>query len=193
MTARTTMASLIATLRGMTNAGATDYTVGSSSYWTDDQLQTVLDRYCLAVYDELINSAITYESGGLAKYYDYYSKHRYFETTDGGTARFIVKDSNFDASGTANWTADYERGKVSFVADTTGVVYYLTGFSYDLNAAAADVWYQKAAHASEKIDFQTDNHNIKRSHIAAAALAMARRYEGLAGQPGSNYMERGDT
>lgn len=183
-TARSGMADNITTLRGMTNTGINDYTIAGKPYWSDAQMQTVLDRYVTPIRDEPLTVNPVMVSGGTVNYLDYQSAQRFFEATTGGTARFIVKDSLGAVQGTANWTADYERGLVSFAADTKGTAYYLTGYSYDVYAAAADIWYQKAAHASEQIDFSTDNHSIKRSHVANMAFKMAQRYEGMSSSGG---------
>lgn len=194
MTARTTMADLITTLRGFTNAGTADFAVGSNTYWSDDQLQAALDRYAVQVRNEVMQSFPVTVTGGSVNWFDYQSNMRFFEKTDGGTVRFIVKDGVGTVQGTALWSADYEKGLVIFAANTQGSVYTVTGYSYDVYAAAADVWYQKAAHASEMIDFSTDNHSVKRAHIAAAALKMAQRYENMAITNVSSVstIERGD-
>lgn len=193
MTARNGMSNLITTLRGMTNAGTADYTVSSATFWSDDQLQTVLDRYATPIRDEPLRAIPVMEDGSTV-YYDYQSRARFYESTDGGTAVFVIKDINGTAQGTADWSADYERGLITFVSDTKGSAFYLTGRSYDVYAAAADVWYQKAAHASEMIDFSTDGHSIKRAHIATMCMKMAQRYEGMATTAIANPVEmcRGD-
>ena len=43
--ARAGMGTLIETLRGMTDAGTADYTIGATTYWSDDAVQMVLDRH----------------------------------------------------------------------------------------------------------------------------------------------------
>lgn len=181
MAVRPTMTKLIQLLRGLTNAGESDYTIGNFTYWSRDQLQDALDRHSVSVNDEPIAPKKSLESGGAISYYDYQSRYRFFETTDGGTLRFIVKDSTGAVQ--TGWTANYENGEITFSTDQAGAVYYLTGTSFDVYAAAADVWYQKAAHAADKIDFSTDGHNIKRSHLVNTALKMAQRYESMAGSP----------
>jgi hypothetical protein len=56
----------------------------------------------------------------------------------------------------------------------------LTGRSYDIYAAAADIWRRKAAHyASSSFDFSTDNHSIKRSQVYKHCLEMAEHYESM--------------
>lgn len=195
MTARTTMSSLISTLRGMTNAGTADYTVAGSAYWSDDQLQTILDRYRAEVRQEPLNSFPVTTTGGSVAWYDYQSASRWFETTNGGTARFVVKDAGGTVNGTANWSADYERGLITFGANTGGTAYYLTGYAYDVYAAAADVWRQKAGQYAVAIDFSTDNHRVTRSHIVKECQRMADYYAGMAVTSvtsGSANMERSD-
>ena len=44
-TARAGMADIVDTLRGMTDAGVNDYTIAGVPYWSDAQVQRVLDRH----------------------------------------------------------------------------------------------------------------------------------------------------
>lgn len=190
--ARSTMVDLIETLRGMTQAGQADYTVAGVSYWSDDQLQAVLDRHRLDVHHELLRSVESWQGGGSVAYYDYYSEHGSFEHTGGGTALFIVEDSTGTNAGTALWTADYSRGQVTFSADTKGIRYYLSGRSYDLNGAAADVWRQKASQvALTGYSWSTDNMRVDKSSVQAAYFAQARVFDALA-RPQTIYVDRGD-
>lgn len=181
MAVRSTMTRLMQLLRGLTNAGTADYTIGLFTYWSNDHIQDALDRHSVFVKDEPLYPKKSLDTGGVISYYDYQSKYRFFESTDGGTLRFIVKDSTGTAQ--TGWTANYENGEITFSTDQAGAVYYLTGTSFDVYAAAADVWYQKAAHAADMIDFSTDGHNIKRSHLVRTALKMAQRYESMADAP----------
>jgi hypothetical protein len=189
---RSSMADLIATLRGLTAAAAGEYTVNSVSYWTDAQLQDVLDRHVTIVRDEVLVPLEAIESGGSVSYYDYTSAYRFLESTSGGTSRFIVKDANYDAVGTASYSVDYPRGLITFTATTEGQSRYLDGYSYDLNAAAADVWGQKASHYVTAYDFSTDNHNLSRGQIIKNCLTMAKEYAAGA-KVQTVSMERNDT
>ena len=98
MSARTTMTDLIARLRGYVASGTADYTVGTASYWTDTQLQDVLDRYRMDVTREVLAPREVY-TDGTAEYYDYYSQYGDYETTDGGTAIFEVEDAAGSTAG----------------------------------------------------------------------------------------------
>lgn len=91
-------------------------------------------------------------------------------------ARFIIQNGTGGTISTADYSVDYPRGLVTFVADTTGQTRYVTGYAYDMNAAAADVWTQKAAHYSVAYDVNTDNHGLKRSQIIANCMMLAKEF-----------------
>jgi len=56
--------------------------------------------------------------------------------------------------------------------------------TYDLAAAAADIWEEKAAALSEEVDASIDGASITRSQAYEHAAAQARRYRGRS-RPGS--------
>jgi hypothetical protein len=182
------MSDLITRLRGMCMTGTADYTVAGSAYWTDDQLQAYLDRNRTDFYGEQLSSVLQYGTGGTAQYFDYRCRYGDLES---GTAVFVVQDSAWSTVGTANYTADYQRGVVTFASNTSGSTYFLSARSYDMNGAAADVWRMKAAQASTAFDWSSDNHSVKRSQLATQATQMANYYEGMKRQP-SNDILRGD-
>ena len=172
---RASMVDLLLTLRGLTNAGSAEYTVNAVSYWTDAQMQDVLDRHVSQIRHEDL-SPIAKVGVGSIGYFDYQSSRRFFETSSGGTARFIVQDETGATVGSAAYSVDYPRGLVTFGTDTAGQTRYVTGFSYDMNAAAADVWAQKASHYVTAYDVSTDKHDLKRSQIIDNCLKMSREY-----------------
>ena len=175
--ARATMADLITQMRGMSNAGTADYTVNGSAYWTDDQVQEVMERYRVDVNRIELMPVPKHVDGSELEYYDYHSGMQWLEQTDGGTAVFVVENAEGEDQGTALWSADYNRGVVTFAADQGGTAYFLTGRRYDLNRAAADMWRMKAAHYATAYDFSTDNHSMKRSQLISNAFQMADMYE----------------
>lgn len=175
--ARSTLASLIDQLRGMTDAAHAEYNIGTAVYWDADQLQTVLDRHRQDLRRVPLHSEPTY-NGGTAAFYDYFAPVGSFEQTDGGTAVFVVEDATGADQGTATYSADYMRGLVTFAANTLGTAYYLTARTYDLPAAAADVWRMKAANVAKYYDFSTDNHSLSRSQLQKQFLTMAEYYAG---------------
>lgn len=48
--------------------------------------------------------------------------------------------------------------------------------TYDVNAAAADIWEEKAARFAELYDFDADGGDYKRSQMVENAMRMAARY-----------------
>jgi hypothetical protein len=188
--ARTGMVDLIYTLRGMADAGTADFSIGAVRYWTDDEIQRVLDRHKTEIPSELLYP-VEVLTNGTAQWFDYYSNNRNLEITDGGTAVFIIKSAAGTIQGTSMWSADYINGKVTFTSNTLGSSYFLTGRSYNLNSAAADIWRIKAAHVAQAYDFSTDNHNLSRSQMMQQCMQMANFYAGQAG-PTSISVNRGD-
>lgn len=178
--ARETMIELITELRGMTEAGINEYAIAGVNYWNDAQLQKVLDKHR----DDFIYEALEPEpvvgAGGTSLYYTYELDGREnIEQTIGGTARFYLQDGTGTNVGTANYSVDYLRGYVTFNQDQRGTTYFATGFNYDLNAAAADVWKRKASHHHSAFSFSTDNHSIQREQVYKHCIEMAEMYESM--------------
>lgn len=179
MTARTGLAGLIVELRQMTESAAGDYSINNKSYWNDEDLQNILDIHRRDIIFEQLQMYPVPIAGGSISYLDYRSSYGYYEETTGGTAIFYVQDSTGATIGSSTYTPSYRRGQIQFSSNQSGSVYYLTGRSYDLNAAAADVWRRKAAHvAPTSFDFSTDNHSVNRSQVYKHSLEMADYFEG---------------
>lgn len=185
------MSGLIQELRGMTDAVLGQWTNGTANYWDNDQVQVMLDHHRTSIQFEQLEMIPKYVSGGSVQYFEYRSQYRHFEQTTGGTAVFVVEDSTGADVGTASYTPDYANGIVTFAANTFGTVYYLTGYSYDLHAAAADLWRAKASHYAVAYDIKTDNQALSRSQLMAQCLKMAELYDNMAGVS-VGYMDRSD-
>jgi len=187
---RAGMRDLITSLRGMTATGYEDYKVAGQYYWTDKQLQDKLDRYRSDFIEEDLYS-IQQTRNGTTYYLEYRSQWGNLESVDSGTSVFKLDDAaGTNIAGTA-WSADYTRGVITFNNDTLGSSLFLTGRSYDLNAAAADVWQQKAAHYAVAYDVSSDMQTLKRSQLMAQARQMAEYYAGQSRPQAVNVM-RGD-
>jgi hypothetical protein len=176
------MTALIEELRGLAEAGTSDYTVGTTLYWSDDTLQDILD---LNRYDLIHQPTHAYPvvvSGGTLQWFEFRAGYGFLEATTGGTAITYLQDSTGATLGTALWNADYRRGVFTFVNDALGTAVYITGRSYDLNAAAASIWRKKAAHyAPTSFNFSTDNHSISREQVYDHCIEMAAFFDGISG------------
>ena len=179
--ARTGMQTLIDTVRGFANADPDEWTVSTDSsivtYWSDDEIQRVLDRHKQEYIHELMDAQPTYESGSSV-----YKRYLLgVANVESGTAVFKVEDVSGTVSG---YTADYTRGIVTFSTDQSGKSFYWSGFAYDLYAAAADIWRMKASHVAGLVDFSTDGHSIKRSQQAQQYLNMSQYYQSRSASEG---------
>lgn len=176
---RTTLSDLRETLRGMTEAGTAEYTLGTSNYWDDDQLDKVLDRHRTDYINMPLVAYPVVGSGGTSLFYEYRSNVANFETTSGGTAIFWIQDGTYATIGTSLYSVDYQRGIVTFSADTGGSAYFYNGRSFDLNSAAADIWRKKASHYYSSFSFSTDNHSVQKEQIYKHCQEMADMYESM--------------
>lgn len=181
--ARTGMSSLIDRLRGLTNAGTAQYTVGTLSYWVDNDLQDVLDRHATWVVEEDL-TWVPQNIGGTTNYLTAISRYRDFETADSGTAYWQVRRTDGTAEGTANYTADYVNGRVTWSTNQGGTAYMIAAaYSYDLYAAAVDVLQHKLAYIDLWYDFGADNQTFSRSQVQKSLQDLIATYKK---QVGSN-------
>lgn len=168
MTVRTGMASLIARLRRFVNEAGT-------ATFGDEDLQNILDEHKTRVWREPLAMERTLISSTDYEYKIYRSRYGNFEA--GGTAYFNVEDATGNQRGTSTYTVDYIRGQITMTADQQGSALYLTGWSYDLNGAAADVWREKAGNVAAYYDVSMDGHSLSRSQWTRQCLDMAKYYE----------------
>ena len=166
--ARSTMAALITRVRGLVGDPA-----GDTAVFTDAQVQDVLDRHRIDVVHEPLAPDEDWTGSGVTQWKVYRSRWRHFEATDGGSAIFVVEDGIGDNRGTATWTADYQRGMVTFAADQGGTALYLSGRSYDPHGAAAELLEGWAAKVAVDYDFQADGQRFDRSQKAASLREQA--------------------
>lgn len=177
--ARSTLARLIQEVRTLTQANVQEWTLGTASYWDDNQLEILLDRHRRDVLREPLRSHTHYVGGGSIEWRTYSSDYGQWEATDGGTAVFEVEDGLGATQGTALWTADYVRGIVTFGANQGGTAYYLTGRVFDLYGAASELLRTWAAREKLAFDFSSDGQSFKRSQKASTLLALANEYAGM--------------
>lgn len=154
------MSHLILNLREKTHTSASDYTLNGVSYWTDDQLEAVLDQHRT----DVVLGRLTRLSDTL-----YAVPARHIESGDA----FEVQAP--DGSVVSGYTLDPVASLVTFTAP---VASDLTASyrAYDLDNAAADVWEIIAAHASDRFDVSTPDHKLMLSQLRKNALAMAQHY-----------------
>lgn len=181
MAARDTMSQLISDVRALTYAGTAEYTLGAVSFFSDEHIQRYLDAHRQDIWDAPMQQMPRRVSGGSVAYYDYQVGAGNLEATNAGTAVFLVRDGLGATLGTATYTVDYQRGAVTFVADTGGSARYVDARSYDLYSAAADLLESWAAREKLSFDAQTEDQRFSRSQKHKQLLTMAAEYRQRAG------------
>ena len=176
--ARTGMAVMIDTVRGFCNAGTNDASVGTVIYWADDEVQRVLDRHRTYIVREELTPFEAYAGAGTITYLEYRSA---FGNLESGTSVFKIEDATGAAIGTASYSCNYPEGIVTFTADQAGSARFMTTYTYDLYASAADIWRVKSGHASDGVDFSTDNMRVNRGQKIRNCQSMAEYYDRLSG------------
>jgi hypothetical protein len=182
--ARTGMAVMIETVRGFCNASTADLTLGTTVYWADDEVQRVLDRHKVYIVRDALTPVETYAAAGSITYLEYRSGYHNLES---GTSLFEIEDGTGATVGTANYAVDYSRGVVTFTANQAGSARFLTAYTYDIYASAADIWRMKSGHVASGVDFSTDNMRVNRGKLIDNALQMAGFYDRLSGAKVINF------
>ena len=148
MAIRSGMQNLIDRVRALANAEFDEYEIGQTTYWEDSHIQDILDANSQFVVDSPL-PYLDQNVDGTARYIVAQSTFNSWEEAESGTARWIVRDSTGAEYGTANYTVSYRAGRIVFDTDRGGTAYYITGYTYDVNAAAADVWMQRLANFND--------------------------------------------
>lgn len=169
--ARYTLAGPLARVRELAAAAPADY--------SDDALEAVLDRNRRDFADDRL-TPLAQNEGGTVRFYVHQSAWRNLEESGGGTAVLVLRDSARAVVGTADYSIDAAAGRVTFGQDTGGSAFYLSGRSYDLYAAAAEVCRMKAAAAADRMDFAADGASFKASQLVKQYTDMAALYGALA-------------
>ncbi len=168
--ARLGMANLLTRLRSLVDDA-------SATVWTDDTLQDRLDECRVELYEEpLISEPESADSDTI--YLNYHTRWRNLEEATSGTTAWRVYDAQGTTIGTANYTADYIRGILTFTADQEGSARYIHARSYDLNRAAANLWLERAATKAEGYNFTADGASFSRGQWFDHCLKMSEYYEG---------------
>jgi hypothetical protein len=158
--ARSGMADIIAELRSLTETSANDYAIGNAIFWSDKQLQDILDRNAFELENEMMQLIPTRKTGGYS-YTEYYIGRKWIEQDASGTSLFKVRDATGAIISTSLYTVDYNVGEVSFNADqVVAVNYFVDCYSYDIMTSAADIWRKKMVHYASAYNFSTDNHSV---------------------------------
>lgn len=175
------MEEILLRLRQVGEAGTADYSVAGKTYWHSVDLQSQADRH--RQYFHAVNLVPEPQQIGVTTYYYRYRFPAGFkpdahavEGTAGGTAAFRVDDSTGALISGTLYTFNADAFDLVFTNDQAGSARYWTGFAYDLNDIAYDLWRTKAGHVWTAINFSADGHRFDRAGLHANCLRMAEMF-----------------
>ncbi len=133
MSVRAGMANLISRVRLLIAD-----TTGTPQF-SDQVIQDKLDEYRTEHRQERLTAQFTVQPGGRRLWTHYYSDYEQWEEPDGTdqTASFVLQDASYNVLQADK--SDYIAGKWVFNSGVNNGVLWLTGQSFDINAAAADL------------------------------------------------------
>lgn len=179
MAARPGMTTIILELRSLTDAAEEQTVIGDVSYWTDDQLQDILDKYRQDVLDTSLTPYSAYDAG-------VWATKRYY-IPDSVNARYVENDTSVlsvvDSLGNPApaYTFDVAGRQFNFTDDTQGTAYFMRARLYDIRLAAAYVWLQKAAHRVALIDWKAGGQTLSEDQEYQHCMEMYKLFSGYKG------------
>lgn len=178
MAVRNGMVNHILELRRMTDASATEVKINNVQYWTDDQLQSILDVYRHDVLDLSLLPASQREAGTDVTY-RYYIPDEVGAWIENDATVFSVVDENGVAQ--TDYTYDGINRYILFSANTSGATRLLRCRFFDMRLAAARVWFEKAGHRVALIDWKAGGQNLNEDQEYQHCMAMFVAYSGSGG------------
>lgn len=172
---RETIRSGILRLRELTEAAFDDEFHGVL-YWSDEQLQTILDRFSTYVPRFPLRSFRVLENGVWQTRVKSFSVDHFLAIEE----MAAVYDENGFAY-TGEHTIDYTR-RLVFFGDSftdTEAMYSIELTWYDLTRAAADVWRMKAGQRADYIQMQAGTHKSMFQQEYEHCLERQRYFESL--------------
>lgn len=151
MVARASMTSLIAHLRQKANASNEGETFNGVTYWSDDQLQDILDSYSEVGYAYLQKQSPLDN----VTYFISLPKTTWIE--DG----FSIYQDGTTSLVTTTYTFTPSNNRVVFDSSVPDLDYNLQGTLYAMNLAIAEVWLQKAQQRENYITFKAGSHRME--------------------------------
>jgi hypothetical protein len=184
MAVRTSMATLISTVRDLINDAA-------KTTFTDQQVQDKLDKTRWDVRYEQLEAGpnlTTLSPAGTFDWLDFYSRYQYWESdwvVNDGKWSTITPTSVEEITG--HWVLPNASGQTNGQPPPV----FVTGKVYDIYAAAADLLEMWAAIVVLSFDFVSDGKSLRRSQMSQQLLMLAKSYRCQA-LPRNSYAQRSD-
>jgi hypothetical protein len=154
----------------------------ASQFWSDDDLQSVLDRHRQDYQDWELVAAPRIVNGSYS-YRDFWARERLGNWESDAT----ISDSQGTVIAHDEDASEPLLGHWVFASSQTKTL-YLTGKSFDLYSAAVEVLRSWAAREKLAYDFSTDNQSFKESQKVRALLDLASEFERKGARVGSGNL-----
>ena len=177
---------LVDELRQMVGASQIEYSIGSESYWSDTQIQRVLDSNRSLVDFEPIEWHPARIAGGSIEYKR--ATVNVGLALVAGTAGGTIQESTGDV--VTGWTLSRD-GWIDFSTDQGSTGLHFSGWAYDMNSAAAQMCDAWAAGVKGLVDVTSDDQSLKLSQKVQSLKSLARDFRAKAPMK-QGMMTRGD-
>jgi hypothetical protein len=183
MAARSGVQYVIDQVRRLSGAGTAEYTVGTITFFSDDEIERILDSRRVRMARYPLTFEETRSGDGSAIYLYAHTGQQWIENVvNGGSSdQFYISDSKGSLIGTASYTLSPEDGFVTFTADQNGSERYITGWIHNPYMGALDVLTAWQTQLAQQPDWATDNMKVSRSQKAKAVADQIDWLKGLAG------------
>lgn len=175
---------IIDEVRRLSGVGTAEFSVGTVSYFTDAQIERILDSRRIRLHRHEIVFEPELSSGGGTVIY----KHARIgfpwveDVSEGGTTdQFKITDTNGSIIGTTNYTLSPEDGFVTFSADQHGSIRYVTGWVHNPYKAAYEVLLSWSFQLARQPDWATDNMRVWRSQKVVQIREQMKQLKEMAG------------
>lgn len=176
---RAGMIPLIIELRSLTNTAMGDTTINDIPYWSDYQLQGILDRNATQHIDVQLIPIPQYGSSS-TEYFKYKIPDEVGKWIETGASLSVVDQQGVSVA----HTIDTVQGYVTFSSNTDGEDYFIRCTSYNMRLAAARVWLDKASHRVELIDWKAGGQTLDEDQAYQHCLERAAYFAGSSGLSG---------
>ena len=168
MPVRDSMADLISRVRELIEDEA-----GADQVFSDQRIQDTLDTRRLHAIRRQLTPVSSVDENGVTSYLEFYADRGFWEadvTLQTGSYATLTDETTPAIS-----ASDYRVGKWTLDASLNPPV-YLTGYAYDIYAAAADMLEQWAARVKDDYDFLSSGRTFKRSQQGEGIERVIRMY-----------------
>lgn len=173
---RSGMVYLILLLRSLTDAQIGETTVNNLAYWTDHQLQQILDLYRTR-HVQIPLTPIPQTVGGQTVYYLYEFPH-YVDNPEYATDSPFFSVTNKNGDVLTDYTYEVGTNYITFDGDQEQGERYLTVSCYNLRLAAARVWSEKGAQRAALVDWKAGGQTLNEDQEYQHCMSMVNYFLG---------------